>query len=100
MADLCFFFLVTLDRPVIDETGITGRFDYHLGLSAEDMEFFHHGAHGVPARGNPATPPAPASFVSAIKTAVIQLGLKLEPTNGPGQFIIIDSVARPSENQR
>ena len=27
-----------------------------------------------------------------------QVGLKLEPAKGPGEFLVIDSVERPTEN--
>jgi uncharacterized protein (TIGR03435 family) len=99
MTDLCMFFLVTLDRQVIDKTGIAGRFDFRLELPAEDLGFFHY-AHGLRARSDPTTP-APAadpSFVSAVQRAVMKLGLNLASTEGPGEFLVIDSVARPSEN--
>jgi uncharacterized protein (TIGR03435 family) len=95
MTDLRFFFLVTLDRPVIDETGLTGRFNFHLELPSEDLEYFR-GAHGVPSRGDPASSATSPSFVSAIKTAVKKLGLNLEPTSGPGEFLVIDHIERPS----
>jgi len=97
MTDLCMFFLVTLDRQVIDKTGIAGRFDFHLELPTGDLG---HRAHGLAALSDPAAP-APAadpSFVSAARTAVNKLGLNLDPAKGPGEFLVIDSVARPSEN--
>ena len=99
VTDLCMFFLVTLDRQVIDKTGIGGRFDFRLELPAEDLGFFHR-AHGVRALSDPTAPalaPDP-SFISAVQTAVMKLGLNLASTEGPGEFLVIDSVARPSEN--
>ncbi len=73
------------DRPVIDKTGLAGVFDFHLEYAAED-------ARG----GAPADDPAGApSIFTAIQE---QLGLKLEPAKGPGEFLVIDSIEKPSEN--
>ena len=99
MTDLCYFLLVTLDRPVIDETGMPGRrFNFHLELPTEATEDLAHRARGLPAGSDPAAP-APAtdpSLIAAIKTAVMKLGLKLVPAEGPGEFLVIDHVERPS----
>ena len=69
-------FLVTLGRPVIDETGMTGRrFNFHLELPAEALKDFARRPRGSPAaviRGR-RTPKDP-SLVSAIKTAVRKPG--------------------------
>lgn len=96
MVDLCYFFLVTLDRPVIDETGMTGRFDFHLDLPAEAIKDLESRPRGAPSGIDPRAPATDPSLVSAIKTAVKKLGLDLEPATGPGEFLIIDHVARPS----
>jgi uncharacterized protein (TIGR03435 family) len=95
IADLCMFFLVTLDRHVIDETGMAGRFNFRLELPVEE---FGRRARGVPALSDPAAPATEPSLISAIKTGVKKLGLNLEPTEGPGEFLVIDSVERPSDN--
>jgi uncharacterized protein (TIGR03435 family) len=94
MADLRYFLLVTLNRPVIDKTGMAGRFNFHLDLPTEALGFFR-GAHGLPAESDPRTPPPDASLISAIMIAVKKLGLNLEPTTGPGEFIVIDRIERP-----
>ena len=85
-----YFFLVSLDRPVIDETRIAGRFDFHLDLN------IGHRALGAPALSDPAAPATDPTLVSAVKAAVKKLGLSLEPARGPGEFIVIDRVERPS----
>ena len=97
IADLRVFFAVTLDRPVIDQTGLAGRFNFHFHLEpAEALGFFRQ-AHGMPPLSDPAAPATDPSLISAIKTAVEKLGLNLQPSNGPGEFLVIDSVERPSE---
>ena len=76
-----------LDRPVINTTGIAGTF--HVGVDfAPD---------GVIPKFAPAVtddPSGPSIFTAFQE----QLGLKLEPAKGPGEFLVIDSVERPTEN--
>jgi uncharacterized protein (TIGR03435 family) len=71
----------TVGRPVIDKTGIEGRFDIHLEYAPED---------------NPdAVDAAPSIFVALQE----QLGLKLVPSTGPaGLSLVIDRAEKPSEN--
>jgi len=75
-------------RPVIDKTGITGRYDIHL-------EF-------APAEGFVNVPPGVEqpdfSGAQSIFTALEELGLKLEPVKGPRDFLVIDHIERPTEN--
>lgn len=99
IADLCYFFLVTLDRPAIDQTGMSGRFNFHLDLPAEALKDLRHGSRGAPGLSDPAAPATAAdpSLVSAIKAAVEKLGLNLEPTTGPGEFLTINYVQKPSQ---
>jgi uncharacterized protein (TIGR03435 family) len=80
--DFCKIELGHLDRPVVDKTGITGRFDFHLEYSID----------GIPSPDEPITAP---SIFTAVQE---QLGLKLVPTQGPSEFLVIDHVERPSEN--
>ncbi len=75
-----------LDRPVINRTGIGGLFDFHLEFAAEE----------------PARPPAdamPQAAGPSIFTALQrQLGLRLQPSTGPAEFLVIDRVERPAAN--
>jgi uncharacterized protein (TIGR03435 family) len=82
-----------LDRPVIDKTGIAGLFDFRLEFAIDGTTtgFFPPG-FTVPA---PSDSPDGPSIFTAVQQ---QLGLKLEPAKGPGEFLIIDSVERPLEN--
>lgn len=73
-----------VDRPVVNRTGLTGRFDIQLTF-----------ARTLPG----ALAPAPDGAAAAISTALQeQLGLRLEPAKGSGQFLVIESVERPTEN--
>jgi bla regulator protein blaR1 len=80
---------VILGRPVIDRTGIKGRFDF-------DMEFaIDQSTPGFVSDAADTGLTADASIFTAVQE---QLGLKLESTKGPGEFLVIDHVERPSEN--
>jgi uncharacterized protein (TIGR03435 family) len=92
MAGLCWQFSGWLERPVIDKTGIVGAFDIHLELSAADLR------RDDDAPTDPASPAIPADPFGAISAAVRKLGLKLSPAKGPGAFLVIDHVEKPSEN--
>ncbi len=66
-----------LGRPVINQTGLDGRFDFAMEWTAETQS------------------DAVAAFMDAVRE---QLGLKLESTKAPRQILVIDRVERPSEN--
>jgi uncharacterized protein (TIGR03435 family) len=77
-----------LDRPVMDKTGLAGTYDFDLTWTPDEI-----------ARQGPGDPDGPAvdpngpSFFTALEE---QLGLRLEPTKGPVEFLVIDSAARPA----
>lgn len=78
-------------RPILDKTGLTGKYDFVLTYSPEQNS---------PASAPNGQPPPPTdSGAPSLFTAVQeQLGLKLEPGKGPVEVIVIDQAARPSEN--
>jgi uncharacterized protein (TIGR03435 family) len=78
-------------RPVLDRTGLQGRFDFDLTFTPDTK-----GGPGV-AFGNacgPLTGDQPA-FSTAMQE---QLGLKLESQRAPVEVLVIDSAERPAEN--
>ena len=77
-----------LDRPVVDKTKLTGRYDFNLAWTPDETQF---GGTG-PWENHPAEYP---DLFSALQQ---QLGLKLEATKGPIQVLIIDRAERPSAN--
>ena len=94
MEDLCRSLSRLVGREVIDKTGIAGVFDVRLELSSADLFPL---ARMVPSDGDaPASATDPSG--SSIFTAVQKLGLKLESRRGPGHFLVIDHIERPSEN--
>jgi len=75
-----------LHRTVLDETGLSGTYDFTLQLPDSIL----------PGIDNP-TPPE--SYEPAVSMAIEQqLGLKLEPTKVPMEVLVIDHVERPSGN--
>ena len=80
-------------RKVVDQTGLTGAYDFTLTWTPDA---------GMPTgSGGPAGAAAPAPDESApsIFTAVQeQLGLKLEATRGPVDVIVVDHIEKPAEN--
>lgn len=81
-----------LGRPVLDRTGLTGKFNYKMEWT-EDSVGLGKGADS-PAAG----PPSEASGTSIFAAIQEQLGLKLESTRGPVEVIVIERAEKPSEN--
>jgi uncharacterized protein (TIGR03435 family) len=77
-----------LDRPVVDKTGLSGRYDFDLEWAPDETQF----GGEVPAAS--ADAPNPPLF-AAIQQ---QLGLKLESTRGPVETLVVDKAERPSAN--
>jgi uncharacterized protein (TIGR03435 family) len=77
-----------LDRPVVDNTGLTGRYDFDLEWTPDETQF----GGQLPA-GPPDSPKA--GLFAALEQ---QLGLRIEPTRGPIETLIVDRLDRPSEN--
>lgn len=70
-----------LDRPVVDQTGLTGRFDLRLRWTPDEV--------------TTQNADAPPDFLTAIQE---QLGLKLAAVKAPVDVMVIDRVERPSAN--
>jgi uncharacterized protein (TIGR03435 family) len=91
------FFGIVLDRPVIDKTGITGPFDFHLTF-APDETTAGVASPFAPDSSMSASLPDPARGPSIFTAFQDQLGLKLEAGKGPSEVLVIDHIERPSEN--
>ena len=65
-----------LQLPVLNQTGVTGSYDYQL----------------------PPDDPDNHDLVAAVLNMVDRLGLKLKRGRGPIQTLVIDHVEQPSEN--
>lgn len=71
-----------LDRPVIDRTGLTRRYDFQLKWTQDETL--------APTDGT-----APPGLFTAIQD---QLGLKLESVKAPADVLVVDKVERPGAN--
>jgi uncharacterized protein (TIGR03435 family) len=77
-----------LDRPVVDKTGLSGRYDFDLEWAPDETQF---GGDVPVASADAPSPP----FFSGIQE---QLGLRLEATRGPVDALVVDKAERPSAN--
>ncbi len=77
-----------LDRPVVDKTGLTGRYDFDLDWAPDETQF---GGEVPVAPADAQAPP----FFTAIEQ---QLGLRLEATRGNVQAFVIDRAEAPTAN--
>ncbi|HEY4359151.1 MAG TPA: TIGR03435 family protein [Acidobacteriaceae bacterium] len=69
------------DRPIVDQTGLTGRYDIRLRYSSVESAS--------------SDPNAAPGLFTAIEE---QLGLKLKPVKAPVDVFVIDRVEQPSAN--
>ena len=81
-----------LDRPVVDQTEIHGRYDFTLSWTPDEFQFTSFGVRITPPADNTDAPP---DLFTAIQQ---QLGLRLESTKAPAEVLVIDGVEKPSEN--
>jgi uncharacterized protein (TIGR03435 family) len=78
---------IVLDRPVVDQTGLTGTFNITLTFTREDPQALGMGS------------PLPDNAAPTIFTAIQeQLTLKLVPTKAPVEVFVIDHAEKPSAN--
>ena len=80
MPQLAKFLSGVLGAPVLDQTGLSGRFDY------------------TPERTDPDSPDPKIDMVAAALNFVHELHLKLQRTKGPVEIFVIDRAEKPSPN--
>jgi uncharacterized protein (TIGR03435 family) len=72
----------SVERPVVDRTGLTGGFDWNL--------------EWTPAPPIGAPPADSASAIPIVTALQEQLGLRLEPARGPVPVVVVDRVELPT----
>lgn len=81
-----------LDKPVVDQSGLSERYDFTLTFTLDPAQMARLGGPPISAADNPDA--APDVFTAFQQ----QLGLKLESTKAPVDVMVIDKVEKPSEN--
>jgi len=81
--------LGVLDRPVLDQTEIEGRYDFTLNWPPDGTQYPGLGVTIPHPTGSVNEPPLPAVIQE-------QLGLKLDATRAPVETLVIDHVEKPS----
>ena len=77
-------FSSSFDRPVLDQTGLKGDYDFVM-----EVEWPSDAGRGLPGRFPSA---------AALSGALQEVGLRLESTKAPVEVLVIDHVEKPSEN--
>ncbi len=70
----------SMDRPVVDKTGLTGTYDFRLVV--------------MPGPGSDGTSEPDVTISSPLR----ELGLKLESQKAPVEIVVVDRVQKPTEN--
>ena len=81
MTDFAQTMQLMVDRPVVDQSNVSGRYDFTLLWTPDVMR-------------DTATDTAPELFTAVQE----QLGLKLVATRAPADVFVIDAVTRPTPN--
>jgi uncharacterized protein (TIGR03435 family) len=93
LSDLMFPLGNNLGRiRVLDNTGVTDTFNFVFEFVIDENT---PGRFGGPPQPDAADVPRASTIFTAVEE---QLGLRLEPARAPREFIVIDSIARPSPN--
>jgi bla regulator protein BlaR1 len=80
-----------VDKPVVDQTGLKGRYDFRLELPVGTFSF----SLSPPNPDAPPPDPKGTPFLNAMRE---QLGLKLVSSKGPIRKLVIDHAEPPSGN--
>ena len=77
-----------VDRPVVDKTGLSGKYDFDLEWAPDESQF----------NGEVAPASAEASAAPLFTAIQQQLGLRLVAAKGPVDALVVDKAQRPSAN--
>ena len=82
MKEMTLLMLLEVDRPIVDQTGLKGKYDFKLNFTNDESR--------APTDGS-----APPNLFTAMQE---QDGLKLEAVKAPAPVLVVDKVERPSAN--
>jgi uncharacterized protein (TIGR03435 family) len=83
-----------LEQPVVDQTGLTDRFDFNVRYTPDAAQLASFPA-GVPPPPPVNEADGPPDLFTAFQQ---QIGLKLESTKAAVDVVVIDKVEKPSDN--
>jgi len=83
-----------MDKPVVDHTGLTDRYDFTLKWTPDESQFGQMGGFRAPPP-NPDDAAAPPGLYTALQE---QLGLKMEATKAMAPAMVIDKAEKPGAN--
>jgi uncharacterized protein (TIGR03435 family) len=88
MSYFAFFLSRGLDRNVVDNTGLTARYDVSLQFVRDGMQLLDRDGSSM------LSPDCPDISAALRK----QLGLRLEATKGPVEYLVVEHAERPTDN--
>jgi uncharacterized protein (TIGR03435 family) len=95
MTDFASWMQTVLDKPVVDQTELSGKYDFQLKWTPDESQFATFRGTGITVPPPSDDPKAPPNLYTAMQE---QLGLKMGPAKTATDVIVIDHVEKPSEN--
>lgn len=93
MHDVARFLSDVAGRIVVDETGLSGRYDIALQWKTEEMQ-----AKAPAPENDPSATAGNAGESSLFSAVQDQMGLKLNPSESALDVLVVDSATKPPEN--
>lgn len=93
MENLSLYLARELDLPVLDRTGLTGKYSFQLEWTPQAGP-----CSALPDDTNSSTAAGPSNAPSIFTALQEKLGLQLESVKGPVDSLVIDHAEKPSEN--
>jgi uncharacterized protein (TIGR03435 family) len=87
-----FMQMMILDKPVVDQTGLAGRYDFNVTFAPDDSQF-----NGHPPRFGQ-TEDGGQNAPNLFEAMQEQAGLKLSAEKTPVKVVVVDHVEKPSAN--
>jgi uncharacterized protein (TIGR03435 family) len=86
------------DRPVVDQTGLTGEYDFAVDYEVDPDERGPALTPNVSGRGGNFVNPYTGVTSAALSAGLQAVGLRLESTKAPLEVLVIDRVEKPDAN--
>jgi uncharacterized protein (TIGR03435 family) len=87
--------MLSLDKPVVDLTGLSGTYAVALTMPTNDIKPFMRSAMGIGMLGSPQD----LTDATVLAQALEKIGLKLESRRVPVEMIVVDHLEKkPTDN--